>query len=76
MPARTEDGAEFPAEDLRLLFHDPEGSSAETGTYDDDGEPALDDTATTERLGRARADAAAASSLAEPAPAGANTGAA
>lgn len=34
-PERTEDGGVMPADDFGLLLDDPEGSSEETGIYDD-----------------------------------------
>ena len=34
-PERTEDGGVVDGDDYGLLFHDPEGSSEETGVYSD-----------------------------------------
>ena len=73
---RTEDGEELPTDTLGLQLDDPDGISAETGAYADD-EADVDDDATAERAAEsAGPNPAAASTSAEPTPAGDDAGAA
>ena len=72
---RTEDGEELPTDALGLLLDDPDGSSAETGAYDDeadaDGDALAEGTAESAGSGPTTATVPA-----EPAPGGAEGGAA
>ena len=66
---RTEDGEELPTDALGLLLDDPDGSSAETGAYDDEAD--ADDDALAERTAESVGPVLmTASTPAEPAPAG------